>query len=67
VTAVQLLNPRPSLRIRIEAKPLECQYIIFQRFSDSVTAWFIARMLVVLPVTGKAHQDYGQKEEEDSY
>jgi hypothetical protein len=43
VTAVQLLNPRPSLRIRIEAKPLECQYTIFQRFSDSVTAWFVAR------------------------
>jgi hypothetical protein len=52
VTAVQLLNPRPSLQIRIEAKPLECQYIIFQKFSDSVTTWFVARMLVVLLVTG---------------
>jgi hypothetical protein len=47
-----LLNPRPSLRIRIEAKPLECQYTIFQRLSDSLTAWFIARTPVVLLVTG---------------
>jgi hypothetical protein len=52
VTVVQLLNPRPSLRIRFEAKPLECQYTIFQRFPDSVTAWFVARMLVVLLVMG---------------
>jgi hypothetical protein len=52
VTAVQLLNPRPSLWIRFEAKPLEYKYTIFQRIPDSLTAWFIARTLVVLLVTG---------------
>jgi hypothetical protein len=29
------LNPRPSLQIRIEAKPLECRFTIFQGFLGS--------------------------------
>jgi hypothetical protein len=50
------MNPRPSLWIRIEAKPHECQFIIcyFPVFlrSSSLSVWFTARTLVVHLVTG---------------
>jgi hypothetical protein len=50
------MNPRPSLRIRIEAKPHEYQYTIFHYpgflSRSSLSVWFAARMLVVHLVTG---------------
>jgi hypothetical protein len=50
------VNPRPSLRIWIEAKPHKCQFIIcyfldFLRY-NSLLVWFAARILVVHLVTG---------------